>query len=387
MSRRKIPGRWITRADGTQAWRLPYRDPATGRQTSRVFDNKTGDDGAESFYDELMGGKRSGTWVPPDAGRELVMVFAREWAEIEAVAERWAPGTVESVGYHLKRIERLLTVKRLDQVDPLVLKRLSGDLSQRYASAKITMHYATRIMRAAYHAGRIRRDVTIGVKAPRRRGDDDHRVGPVDVPTRNELVAIFDAAPARFRAAIVLGACGLRVSEAIGVTVDRLDLERRSLVVDRQLTFSTGRYSFKPPKRDKCRTIELPSWALLELRRHLRDHGPFWSLRGQPADEWLLFRGGRDAPMRRDAFYDVGWRPALVGAGLAANRYKFHSLRHWCASSLLAAGAPITAVAGHLGDVPETVMRTYAHWLRDERSLPATLLDQALARPSSEVAR
>ena len=57
----------------------------------------------------------------------------------------------------------------------------------------------------------------------------------------------------------------------------------------------------------------------------------------------------------------------------------FHSLRHWCASTLLAAGAPVPAVAGYLGDVPETVMRTYAHWLRDDRSLAATLLDQTFA--------
>jgi site-specific recombinase XerD len=31
----------------------------------------------------------------------------------------------------------------------------------------------------------------------------------------------------------------------------------------------------------------------------------------------------------------------------------FHSLRHFCASTLLAEGAPITAVAGHLGDTVE----------------------------------
>jgi hypothetical protein len=39
----------------------------------------------------------------------------------------------------------------------------------------------------------------------------------------------------------------------------------------------------------------------------------------------------------------------------------------------------VLAVAGHLGDVPETVMRTYAHGLRDDRSLTATQLDQSLA--------
>ena len=33
----------------------------------------------------------------------------------------------------------------------------------------------------------------------------------------------------------------------------------------------------------------------------------------------------------------------------------FHSCRHWCASTLLAEIAPLTAVAGHLGDTAETV--------------------------------
>ena len=73
-----------------------------------------------------------------------------------------------------------------------------------------------------------------------------------------------------------------------------------------------------------------------------------------------------------------------MAAGLARNAYVFHSLRHWCASSLLAAGAPVPAVAGHLGDVPETVMRTYAHWLRDDRSLPAAILDRMLAPAFTE---
>jgi integrase len=75
-----------------------------------------------------------------------------------------------------------------------------------------------------------------------------------------------------------------------------------------------------------------------------------------------LFRGLRGAPMlRRDQFYDSGWRPALKAAGLAEDRFVFHSLRHFCASTLLAEGAPITAVAGHLGDTVETITRTYAH--------------------------
>lgn len=91
--------------------------------------------------------------------------------------------------------------------------------------------------------------------------------------------------------------------------------------------------------------------------------------------------------MRRDQFYASAWRPALVGAGLTTTAdddtivypFTFHSLRHFCASTLLAEGASLTAVAGHLGDTVETVSRTYVHWLRDDRDVPAEVLDRVLA--------
>jgi hypothetical protein len=60
--------------------------------------------------------------------------------------------------------------------------------------------------------------------------------------------------------------------------------------------------------------------------------------------------------MRRDQSYSSAWQPALRNAGLAEDR----SLRHFCASTLLADGALITAVAGPLGDTVETASRTYA---------------------------
>lgn len=123
------------------------------------------------------------------------------------------------------------------------------------------------------------------------------------------------------------------------------------------------------PKAEKVRRIVVPGLVAVELRRHLRDHHA----------EGLLFRGRRGADLRRDQSYASAWRRALVGAGLAADRFVFHSLRHFCASSLLAEGAPLAAVAGHLGDPVETVSRTYVHWLRDDRDVPAAVLDRVLA--------
>ena len=182
---------------------------------------------------------------------------------------------------------------------------------------------------------------------------------------------------AGYRAAIALGASGLRVGEVLGLTVDRLDLEHRLVVVDRQLQRIGNKMAFTTPKGEKARTIKVPSAVALELRRHVREH----------PDDGLLFRGGRGAEMRRDYFYASAWKPALRAAGLAEDAFVFHSLRHFCASSMLAEGVNPMAVAGHLGDTLETLQRVYAHWMRDDRDVPADALERILLVDSADFSR
>lgn len=341
---------------------------------------------AEAFFDSTRTAVRAGTYVAPDAGRERFSKFARSWAE----GRDWTESTREAFGVHLRRLDGMIGDQRLDQIDELDLERLRTALTKRYATstAGITLHYACAVMRSAYRTGRIARDPTSSITAPKRRdGSEDGVVTPKQVPTRDEVVTIIAAAPARYRAAVALGACGLRVGEVLGATVDRIDLEAGTLLVDRQLQRVGSTFTMPPPKREKKRQISLPGFARIEVRRHLRDHGPFWPMPATPDDSGLLFRGGRDGLLTRSEFYAQAWRPALVGAGLASDAYVFHSLRHFCASSLLAEGAPLTAVAGHLGDTVETVSRTYLHWLRDDRDIPATILDRVLApRPNAHEA-
>ena len=122
-------------------------------------------------------------------------------------------------------------------------------------------------------------------------------------------------------------------------------------------------------KGEKPRTIRSPQAVMLELQRHPRD------LRGGG----LLFCTPRTGlAFHRHEFYARGWYPALASAGLAVDRYKFHALPHFCASSMLAAGVNPVAVAGHLGDTLETLYRVYAHWLRDDRDVSADALNRLL---------
>lgn len=83
--------------------------------------------------------------------------------------------------------------------------------------------------------------------------------------------------------------------------------------------------------------------------------------------------------MHCQSFYKAAWRPALTAAGIPTDRYKFHSLRHWCASSMLShPRGSMPFVAAHLGDEVETVIRTYTHWLRDQESHAGMILDDVL---------
>jgi integrase len=351
------------RPDGT--WRARYRD-AAGKEHAAHRRTKAE---AQAWLDRQTAALVRGDHADPKRGRQLFHDFALEYAE----SQDWKASSRESFLLNLRRIEGVLPKNaRLSGIDELVIRRARVELSKTYAakSVDLSMTYLTAVMRSAYRTRRIGTDPTIDTRSRRRRADDDKRVGPEDVPTREDVAAIWQATPSPYRAAIALATSGLRIGEVLGLTVDRIDLEERLVVIDRQLQVVGGKLGHTTPKNEKVREIKVPSQVALELRRHVRDH----------AADGLLFLTPRSRqPMRRDWFYLSAWKPALRAAGFADSRYKFHSLRHFCASSMLAEGINPMAVAGHLGDTLATLQRVYAHWLRDDRDVPADALERILA--------
>jgi integrase len=376
---------WVEKRGGR--YRARFRAP-TGDVLSQTFDLKRD---AKEWLDGQAGDALRGAWVDPRAGRQSFTEWADEWATAQ---DGWKDSTAEAWPRIRARLDKRIGRTELAAVDRMVLLRLRADLGETYAprTVKLTMAYAGMILRAAYASRRIGHDPTAGLRAKKARaGESVDRVGPDDVPTRAEALAILAGTPAPFRAGVALGLAGLRIGEVLGMTADRVDLSKRQVTVDRQANRGPGGAAgWTTPKAEKVRTITVPGVIAVELRRHLRDH----------ADEGVLFRGLRGADMlRRDQWYSSAWRPALAAAGLVdeveledgtietSYRFRFHATRHWCASTLLAEGAPITAVAGHLGDTVETVSRTYAHWLRDDRDVPAEVLDRVLAPEAAPTTR
>ncbi len=356
-------------------YRARYRDKSTGKEYAGHFVKRSD---AQEWLDPKTASMVSGNHADPRAGREPFRTFAEAWA----AAQDWKVTSAESFPYVLARIETVLPRNAsIGQIDQLAIKHARAALAKKYAPATVdlTVGYLAAIMRAAFANHRISADPTVGTTSRRRRDPKDHKVGPDDVPSRAEVTAIWNAAPGPYRAAIALGACGLRIGEVLGLTADRIDLESRLVTIDRQLQRFEGRVDFTRPKGEKARTIGVPAAVALELRRHLREY-----VAGAGA---LLFTGAGGAPtLRRDRFYLSAWRPALAGAGLGTSAYKFHSLRHFCASALLASGTNPAAVAGHLGDGLEVTLRVYSHWLQEDRAVAADALEAILGPVSENLA-
>jgi integrase len=163
---------------------------------------------------------------------------------------------------------------------------------------------------------------------------------------------------------VTLGAgTGLRVSEALGVTVDRIDFLRRQLSVDRQLVDG----KFGPPKtKTSYRTIPLPDIVLDALSHHLAEY---------PTDG-LVFKNSHGQPIARNRFSDV-LRRAIRDIDVPAGT-SYHDLRHHYASLLIRHGESVKTVQARLGHSSATeTLDTYSHLWPDSEDRTRAAVDTA----------
>ena len=84
----------------------------------------------------------------------------------------------------------------------------------------------------------------------------------------------------------------------------------------------------------------------------------------QPSGLDLVFPMEDGRPMRWDHLLRSRFYLALARARL--HRVTFHSLRHSCASAMIAAGAPVTEVQHQLGHSnPSITLSIYSHWFKN----------------------
>ena len=140
----------------------------------------------------------------------------------------------------------------------------------------------------------------------------------------------------------LLYACGLRVSEAIGLRGDQVELEAGFVTV-------VG-------KGGKERVVPLGRPARAALAAYITELRPRL-LRGRPSP--FVFLGPSGRPLTRQAVWKLVRRRALA-AGLG-RRVSPHTLRHTFATHLLTGGADLRVVQTLLGHADIATTQVYTH--------------------------
>jgi integrase len=156
---------------------------------------------------------------------------------------------------------------------------------------------------------------------------------------------------------------GLRHSELIGLQASDYDTAKGTLDIRR--TVYNNAVGTPKSKRGR-RKIKLPRLSQEALNRHTEK---------MSGDAWM-FTNGVGNPIRNNTFVTRLWRPFLQRADV---EYKnFHTCRHYVASTLLAKGLPISAVAKFMGHDERTLLSTYSHLMPDQLDTVAAAVDEAL---------
>jgi integrase/recombinase XerD len=169
-----------------------------------------------------------------------------------------------------------------------------------------------------------------------------------DVLARDEVEAILeapsdDAIGVRDGAILeLLYACGLRVSELIGLDMDRLDLANLQVRV-------IG-------KGNKERRVPMGEPARDRLHRYLGGPRQEWTA-GRPTDAVFVSRRGRR--LGREAVWRIVHRWGEASG--VAERVTPHTFRHSFATHLLEGGADLRVVQALLGHASISTTQLYTH--------------------------
>lgn len=333
------------RPDGV--WRARYRDAARKEHT-RHFRRKVD---AQAWLDGETAKLLSGTWVDPKRARTTVGEWCDEW--LAGYGTR-RPSTVRQAKVHVRVIKESFGARALASVKPSEVKSWTVKLADSYAPSTVYATYRrfAQIMGDAVHDGLIPRS-----PCSRRTSPGQAKPRPY-VATTAQVWAIHDAFPEWLRPAVLLGAfAGLRVAEAVALRVSDVDFMRG-------IVAPVIQYPAEPLKSDTSKTpVPIPHDLALELAASVQKWGGetlVTDVFGKPVGPWTVERAMRD--VRATITAD----PAS-GVEVLPEGFRFHDLRHYFASLLIAAGLDVKVVQTRLRHASAmTTLNTYGHMFPDK---------------------
>lgn len=341
-------------------WRGSIQVPGHGTLKRGGFSTKAA---AARWERDTATDLERGTYRDPDAGAVTFDQWAKEWQATRGVLGVRTRAEDDSiVRTHL--VPAFGTV-RLDQIGPLAVRQFVSALADRRAPKTVRNVHGVlhNVMALAVAAGKIDSNPCVGTKLP-----DNERRKVMACLTEQQLGHLFASAPAWWRPLLVtLAGTGLRWGEAVGLTVEHVDLMAPEVRVRQTLNPTASAWKPTPKTKAGRRHIGLP-YAVVDVLLPL--------VAGKSgADPVFTTEGG--ALVRHRWFNYAIWQPTCKTAGIKATP---HDLRHSHAALLIANGVPMPAISQRLGHASiKTTFDTYGYLLpRVEADLLAGL-DRVLA--------
>jgi integrase len=312
-----------------------------------------------------------------DAGKQTVEEYLARWLSnsVRDTVPRRTYERYESIVWvHLTPAIGKVKLKTLtlDHVRGLYRKKLDGGLAPR---SVLHIHRSlSRALKQATDDGLIPRNAAALVKPPRPRREE---IRPLN---RDQVQGLLEAAREDRLEALNVATvtAGLRRGELQGLQWEDLDLEAGALQVRRTLSEPRGGYIFEAPKSGKGRNIRLTQRARTALREHRKRQleekkrlGTLWQENG------LVFPSSVDTPLLGGNL-NRAFKALLKRASLPQS-FRFHDLRHTCATLLLKQGVNPKFVQELLehADISLT-LNVYSHVLPDVGDIAAGAMDDAL---------
>lgn len=344
------------RDNGT--WRARYRD-ADGKEHARHFGRKVD---AQRWLDETTAAVVTGSYVDPKTARTTVAAWCETW--LAGYATR-RPSTVRQAQVHLAQIVAAFGPMPLSAVRPSHVKSWTAKL---HADGLAVSYVYALHGRLAQVMGDAVHDGILGRNPCSRRTSPGAGKQRAYVATTAQVWALHEAMPAHLGAAVLLGAfVGLRTAEVCGLRVADVDFMRGIVVPEQQ-------WPGQPLKTETSRTaVPIPAALSMELSASVARWPGLTVVTdgaGGPSSPWAVERAMRSARVKVPDLPDG---------------FRFHDLRHYMASLLIASGASVKVVQARLRHASaKTTLDTYGHmWPDSDESTRAAIGAVLTARADS----
>jgi integrase len=303
---------------------------------------------------EILERKRKNT-RPSDLNLTLYQFVVDVWRHTLGVTEETKDGYGWALNKHILPVfgnKKLVDIKPADlEAWQVNMKNLGPNGAKGLADKTIERHMnlLATILKKAVQNGYLHQTPFSQLK--RKKAKSRKKIEPLEPKMVQKIAAGFSE---RFRLVVWIAFyTGMRPSEVLGLTVDRLDFQKGTITVDRQLSRSrTKVFSDHLKTSASYRVIAFAPQLQTLIQQHLAKFGQ------GPHGLLLANRSGnvwryRDA---RGMFSKVARPLGLkVGEGL-------HLLRHTCVSLLIQQGVNPKTIQGHVGhESIEETMDTYGH--------------------------